>query len=31
MDDPDVAIQAGLKIGTPGDALSWARRQIEKG
>ena len=31
MDDPDVAVQAGLKIGTPGDALSWVRGQIEKG
>jgi predicted nucleic acid-binding protein len=28
MDDPDVALQAGLRIGTPGDALSWVRGQI---
>lgn len=28
MDDPDVALQAGLRIGTPGDALRWVRRQI---
>jgi predicted nucleic acid-binding protein len=28
MDDPDVAVKAGLIIGTPGDALNWARRQI---
>ena len=31
MDDPDVAVQAGLKIGTPRDALSWVLGQIEKG
>jgi len=28
IDDPGVAFQAGLIIGTPGDALSWAREQI---
>ena len=28
MDDPDVALQAGFRIGTPGDALSWIRGQI---
>ena len=28
IDDPGVALQAGLKIGTPGDALSWVREQI---
>jgi predicted nucleic acid-binding protein len=28
MDDPDVAVKAGLRIGTPGDALNWVRRQI---
>jgi predicted nucleic acid-binding protein len=28
IDDPDVALQAGLRIGTPGDALIWVRGQI---
>lgn len=28
IDDPGVALQAGLRIGTPGDALSWVREQI---
>jgi predicted nucleic acid-binding protein len=28
IDDPDVAEQAGLRIGTPGDALHWVREQI---
>jgi len=28
MDDPDVAQQAGLRIGTPGEALNWVREQI---
>jgi predicted nucleic acid-binding protein len=28
LDDPDVARRAGLRIGTPGDALSWVRGQI---
>jgi predicted nucleic acid-binding protein len=28
MDDPDVARRAGLRIGTPEDALSWVRGQI---
>ena len=27
MDDPDVAVKAGLRIGTPGDALNWVRKQ----
>ncbi len=31
MDDPEVAIQAGLRIGTPGDAFSGVRGQIEEG
>ena len=25
MDDPDVAVRSGLRIGTPGDALAWVR------
>jgi hypothetical protein len=25
VDDPDVAIRSGLRIGTPGDALAWLR------
>ena len=28
IDDPNVAQQAGLRIGTPGDALNWVREQI---
>ncbi|HBX70676.1 MAG TPA: hypothetical protein DEH25_15175 [Chloroflexi bacterium] len=28
MDDPQVAIRAQLRIGTPGDALKWWREQI---
>ena len=28
MDEPDVAIKSGLRIGTPGEALNWVRRQI---
>lgn len=28
IDDPDVTAQAGLRIGTPGDALNWVREQM---
>ncbi len=28
IDDPEVAIKSDLRIGTPGDALDWVRRQI---
>jgi len=28
IDDPDVAQQAGLRIGTPGEVLNWVRGQI---
>lgn len=28
IDDPNVALQSGLRIGTPGDALNWTRGQI---
>jgi predicted nucleic acid-binding protein len=28
IDDPGVAQQSGLRIGTPGDALSWVRGQV---
>ncbi len=28
IDDPSVALQAGLRIGTPGDALNWVRELI---
>ncbi len=28
IDDPDVALKTGLRIGTPGDALRWVRGQI---
>jgi hypothetical protein len=27
-DDPEVAHRAGLRIGTPGDALAWVREQL---
>jgi len=28
IDDPEVALKAGLRIGTPGEALNWVRGQI---
>jgi predicted nucleic acid-binding protein len=28
MDDPQVALRSGLRIGTPGDALAWVRKQL---
>jgi len=28
MDDPEVAIKSGQRIGTPGDALDWVRSQL---
>jgi predicted nucleic acid-binding protein len=28
MDDPGVAQRSGLRIGTPGEALSWIRKQL---
>ena len=28
IDDPGVALKAGLRIGTPGEALGWVRGQI---
>lgn len=28
IDDRDVARRSGLRIGTPGDVLSWVRRQL---
>ena len=28
INDPDVAAQSGLRIGTPGDALIWVRERI---
>lgn len=28
IDDPDVAIKANLRIGTPGNALDWVREQL---
>jgi predicted nucleic acid-binding protein len=30
IDDPEVARQSGLRIGTPGDALAWIREQLAK-
>jgi len=31
MDDPQVAGNAGIKIGTPGEALEWVRSLLAKG
>jgi predicted nucleic acid-binding protein len=31
IDDPDVAIRSGLRVGTPGDALAWVRRRLARG
>jgi predicted nucleic acid-binding protein len=31
LDDPTVALRSGLRIGTPGDALSWYRERIFQG
>lgn len=28
LDDPGVAERSGLRLGTPGDALSWVRQQL---
>jgi predicted nucleic acid-binding protein len=28
IDDPGVATRSGLRIGTPGDALTWVREQL---
>jgi len=28
LDDPDVARQSGLRLGTPGDFLAWFRKQL---
>ena len=28
IDDPGVAAQSGLRIGTPGDALAWVRELL---
>ncbi len=30
IDDPEVSRRSGLRIGTPGDALAWAREQLSK-
>jgi hypothetical protein len=30
IDDPGVAKNSRLRIGTPGDALHWVRRQLTK-
>ena len=30
LDDPQVAQRSGLRIGTPGDALAWIRRQLSQ-
>lgn len=30
IDDPEVSRRSGLRIGTPGDALSWVREQLAK-
>jgi predicted nucleic acid-binding protein len=31
LNDPEVARRSGLRIGTPGDALNWARDHLSKG
>lgn len=28
IDDPEVAVRSGLRIGTPGDALAWVRTRL---
>lgn len=30
LNNPQVTFRSGLKIGTPGDALSWVREQMKK-
>ncbi|MDO9087684.1 MAG: PIN domain-containing protein [Anaerolineaceae bacterium] len=30
LNDPEVSFRSGLRIGTPGDALSWVREQMPK-
>ncbi|MBW6474694.1 MAG: PIN domain-containing protein [Anaerolineaceae bacterium] len=30
MNDPQVTFRSGLRIGTPGDTLSWVREQMKK-
>lgn len=30
LNDPQVTFRSGLRIGTPGDALSWVREQMKK-
>jgi len=30
LEDPQVANRSGLRIGTPGDALAWVRKQLSK-
>lgn len=30
IDDPQVALRSGLRIGTPGDALAWVREQLTR-
>jgi predicted nucleic acid-binding protein len=30
LDDPEVAVRAGLPIGSPGDALAWVRAQLAR-
>lgn len=30
IDDPGVAARSGLRIGTPGDALTWARKHLPR-
>jgi len=30
IDDPEVSRRSGIRIGTPGDALTWVREQLAK-
>jgi predicted nucleic acid-binding protein len=30
MDDPEIAVRSGLRIGMPGEALDWVRKKLEE-
>jgi hypothetical protein len=30
MDDPEISVRSGLRIGMPGDALEWVRVMLEQ-
>ena len=29
LDDPQVAVRSGLRIGAPGEVLAWVRREMQ--